>query len=95
MKKFRPVIWWHQTFRKDFYISCFELQLGEFFSNISEVYFSINIYKLKPQFKVYYLRHSLCKESLEKIIKIFIGNLKRLKPFNIQVKVLSDNKKLL
>ena len=61
----------HQIFRKEFYKSCSELQLVEFFSNISENYPSININKLKPQFKVYYQRDTLCENSLEKLLKKF------------------------
>ena len=61
----------HQIFRKHFYKICSEVQLGEFFSNISEIYPSININKLKPQSKIYYQRDSWCEESLEKLLKKF------------------------
>ena len=39
----------HQIFRKEFYKSCSELKLNEFFSNIHEIYPSININILKTQ----------------------------------------------
>ena len=58
----------HQIFRKDFYKSCSEVQLGEFFSNISEIYRPININKNKSQLKIYYQRDSLCEKSLEKLL---------------------------
>ena len=59
----------HQIFRKYFYKCCSEVQLCEFFSNISEIYPSTNINKLKPQLKIYYQRDSLCEESLKKLLK--------------------------
>ena len=61
----------HQIFRKEFYKSCSELKLNEFFSNIHEIYPSININILKPQFKIYYQRESLYEESVENLLKKF------------------------
>ena len=42
-----------------------------FFSNISEVYPSISVSELKPQFKIYYQRDSLYEESLVNLVKRF------------------------
>ena len=61
----------HQIFRKEFYKSCSELKLNEFYSNIHEIYPSININILKPQFKIYYQRESLYEESVEHLLKKF------------------------
>ena len=68
----RQGIWWHiKIFRKKFYKSCSELQLNEFFSNIFKIFPSIIINILKPQFKIYYQRDSLCEESVENVLKKF------------------------
>ena len=46
----------YQIFRKEFYKSCSELKLNNFFSNIYEIYPSFNMNILEPQFKIYYQR---------------------------------------
>ena len=56
--------------RKRFQKSSSEMQLVEFLISIREIYNLTNIFKLRPQFKIHYLRHRLYEKSLKYLLKI-------------------------